>query len=468
MKKIRGISLIEVIIATGLLAIFSSTLLASLASQLLSSSSVHGSLEGLALAREGLDAARAIRESSWSSLAVGTHGLQYATGTWSFQGTSETIGAYTRTISVTSLSDTERQVISRVSWANALQQIRSISLATNLSNWQNAYVPLLSGNWNNPQTMSSFDLGPGNQATGVAVKNGTVFMTGSAASAAKDDFFSIDVHNLSSPSLAGSINTGPGLNALTVNGNFAYAANSDVTNQFQIINISSTSSPYVVNETRLTGNNSQAISVSVTGTLVLVGTKQDAGQELFLVDVADPSSPQIKSALEISADVNRIFILDNRAYLATASTTHEFVVVNISNPTNPVISASVDLPGSTAALGLYVNPYDYHAYITRQTDGSTAPEVNVYRVTNPDSPVSLGSMQYGHDVLAAFAADGYLFLGTANSNLEFQTYNATNPASLTYISGLNFPQLANDFAFANNVIYVAVRSNDALRIITSQ
>ena len=77
-------------------------------------------------------------------------------------------------------------------------------------------------------------------------------------------------------------------------------------------------------------------------------------------------------------------------------------------------------------------------------------------------------MEYGNDVDAALAADSILFLGTANSNLEFQTYINSDPTNLVYYSGLNFPQVANDIVLENNIIYVAVRSNDALRIITSQ
>lgn len=463
-----GGSLFEVIIAIGLLAVFSSTIFLAIGSQYLATTGTHQSLTALSMAGEGLEAVRSIRDSNWASLTAGSHGVTLSTtSSWAFQGSSDSSDGFMRVITVTDLSTNEKQIVSRVSWLNAQGQTRSTSLATNVSNWRNTGAPtILTGDWSNLHTLGTIDLGV--DATGVRVRNKIVYMTGRTSQQDKDDFFVIDATDGANPTMAAHINTGPGLNALDIKGDFAYVAKDSNTDQLQIINISATSSPYAIKNFNLTGNGQEALSVAATGTLVLVGTEEDSNAELYLVDVSHPSTPEIKSTIEIGADVNRISILGNRAFLATSSSTKEFIVVNISNPSVPVISASINLPGSNHATGLYVNSQDQRAYITRDQASGVSPEINAYDVTNPDAPVLLGSTEFAYGIPAVFAADALLFLSTAQSNMEFQLFNATNTQQITFVTGFNFPEVGRDIAFESNLIYIAVRSNDNLRILTSQ
>ena len=461
----------EVVVSIGLLAMFASTLFIALGSQLVISTSTIQSLEAISLAHEGLEAARSIRDIGWSSLATGTHGILYTNTTYGFQSTSDTASGYRRTVTVTELSANERQAVSTVFWTGPTGQQRSVSLATNISNWRNVlppFVPRLTGDWSNLHTLGTIDLGAGVAGTGVRVLNKIVYMSGTASQANKNDFFVIDATDGANPTMLAEIQTGVGLNAVDIAGNFAYGAQDSNTNQLQVINISSSSSPYAIANFTLTGNTQVALSVAVTGTLVLVGTEQDSGPELFLVSASNPSLPEIKSSIKISADVNRINIVGDYAYLATSNSSTEFIIVNISNPNAPVIVSSANLPGNNAATGLYVNTQDQRAYLTREEASGDSPEINAYDVSNPNAPAFLGSKEFSNDIPSVFAADNLLFLSTAENNLEFQLFNATNTQQMTYITGFNFPQVGNDIAFEDNMIYIAVRSNDALRILTSQ
>ena len=249
---------------------------------------------------------------------------------------------------------------------------------------------------------------------------------------------------------------------------FAYVASADSSNQLQILNISATATPTVIKSFTLTGNNEEAMSIAVTGTLAIIGTEADSNKELYIVDISNPSSPVIKSSVEIGGDVNRIIVREQTVYLATSSSTSEFFAINISNPNVPTISSKVNLVGTNPATGIYVSPDDHRAYITRDQAGGTSPEVLIYDVTAPSSPILLGSSEFAASIPSVFVADSLLFLGTNTSNLEFQLFTSTDPTNLVYVSGLNFPQYMNDMAFEDNVLYVALRSNDALRIITSQ
>ncbi len=641
--KLPGQTLIEVILAVALLAIFASTLSVYLNNQLAYMTRGQSALEAIYLAQEGLEASRSIRDIGWDYLATGTHGLLYEDSSWDFAGTHELIGKFTRTVSVADLSENERQVISLVTWPGT-SAVRSIALATNLSNWRDIgepleyvsrcynasnysfYIPfkesasgdypaygssvdqatlnssnnisngylnvnvnfsnipqgftdadlfmdfsdldlqidqylisgntitlqedlllfdnnntqlahldeahgqndqftwqypvpnsiltpgnfslktrfestlsllsgsgltvsnsleglsnvqlcgsqpvpelLIGGDWSNPRTLGSINLGPGSTPTALVVKNGIVYMSSVASSADKHDFFVVDATNGDNPVIASSIQTGPGLNDVSVTGNFAFLANQDSANHLQIANISDPNDPYLIHEYRLSGNTAQALAVASTGTLVLVGTASNSGHELYVVNVANITSPIVMADFEVGSSINNIYIKDDKAYISTSHNSKEVIVLDFSNPANPAIVANIDAPYSNDALGVYVNPQDSRLYVSRKVStASNSPEVLVYDVQNPASPVLVGSMEYGNDVYSAYGADDLMFMASAYSSQEFRIYNAVNPLALIYWTGLNFPQVAVDMVLENNVIYTAVRSNDALRIITSQ
>jgi hypothetical protein len=230
--------------------------------------------------------------------------------------------------------------------------------------------------------------------------------------------------------------------------------------------VSVTSSPQNILTASLANSSDAALSIAVTGTYLFIGTKnQPSFKEFFPVDITNMVAPVQQSGVEIGGDINRIVLFGNRAFLATTSSTNELMILNISNPTNVTMTASINLPGTNAATGLFINPQNNRLYITRNTASGVSPEILVYSITNPDAPILINSLEFANNIPAVIAADSLLFLGTTASNLEFQTYTES---TLTYSSGLNFPQEIRDMALENNVIYAAIRANDSLRIITSQ
>jgi prepilin-type N-terminal cleavage/methylation domain-containing protein len=467
MKKLQGQTLIEVILAVALLAIFASSLSTYLTNQLSYMTRGQSALEAIYLAQEGLEAARSIRDVDWDNLATGTHGLVYD-GTWDFLGTEEIIGKFTRIILVADISENERNVISWVTWPGTTA-LRSISLATNLSNWREIVEQLLIGNWGNPKSLGSINLGPGSVPTGLVVRDGIVYMSSVASSAGKSDFFIVNAVNGMSPYIMAEIETGPGLNDVAIFENFAYLANQDSTNHLQIVNISNPANPYLINSYLLAGNTAQALTVAATGTIVLVGTANNAGAEIYVVNVANPMSPSVIQTFEVGDSVNNMFIKGDKVFIATSHDNKEVIIIDIANPGNPTIIATLDLPHTNDAMGVFVNYQDNRLYVARKANTAVnSPEAVVYNVKDPANPTLLGSLEFSNDIYSAYGADNLMFIATSYSSQEFQLFNAVNPANLQYWTGLNFPQMAVDMVLENNVVYVAVRSNDALRIITSE
>ena len=462
-------SLLEVLIAVALMAIMLTVSFLALTGQLGEMSSNEESIEALAFAKEGLEASHLIRDRGWNELATGPHGLVAENNTWRFQDTPDTRGNLTRTITVTDVNPNERLVRSDVSWS-INNRSRQTSLSTIITNWRNTVPALLSGNWQNPQSLSSIDIGSGSAATALAVRSGIVYITAQSASNNKSDLFIVDASTPSSPVMRGTLNTGEGLNAIALSGSYAFVVSTDdEAQQLQVISLSNLDSPSLVSSLALGQNDQTALSIAISGTTAYVGTESSSGgPELFVIDISTPTSPIVIGSLEVGATIKRIAIHDNRVVLATSKDSAELIVVDATIATAPVQSGSYNAAGTNNALGLYINSQDGRAYLTRQSGSATDPDVVVLDMTNPDTPSLLGTSSLTTDVNAVFAADTLAFFATSDANQEFKIVEASDPLSLAAYSGLNFPQVAVDLQFENNIIYAAVRSNDALRIITSQ
>jgi hypothetical protein len=465
--------MVEALVAIALLAIFAMTFFIYMGTQLLNSSTTGKTLSALAVTQEGITAVRAIRDMGWSSLATGTHGLAFTNGVWGFQGTSDTRSGFTRTVTVTDLSTTERQVVSSVTWTTYTGRPRTTRLVTNLSDWRNAKVTPVIPNklycdWTRPRVVGTATITNNVTPTGDAVRNKIVYLTSYSSTANKSDFFVIDATSSTNPvTLGNGVNTGSGLNAVALKGSFAYTASRDSTNQLQILNVSVTSSPQLIENYRLGSNVGQALSIAVTGTLALVGTEKDGGPEFFIVDVSIPTAPFLVKTMEIGESVGGIAMQGNYVYLATGVDTKELWIIDITNPYVPVVKSTYDIPYTTNGLSAYANPQDGHVYITRQGHlGIPSQEVSEFDVSDPVHPVYLSGLDIIYDTHSIFVSENLFFFGF-DSNPEFQIYDNTTSTSPTVYSTLDVPNNIIDLVFENNYIYAAMESNVALRIITS-
>lgn len=89
----------------------------------------------LLLAEEGIEATRNIRDSGFSNLIDGTHGLQLSGGVWTFSGSNDVTDVFTRTIEVGTVDADRKRVTSTVSWIQSSQRNGVVVLVTQMSNW---------------------------------------------------------------------------------------------------------------------------------------------------------------------------------------------------------------------------------------------------------------------------------------------------------------------------------------------
>ncbi len=454
----KGQSILEVLIALGVLAMSLSAavyLFFSGQSMMIDS---RLNQKALYLARQNMEEARLNAISNFGNL----------------QSSSSTDSGFLKELIVEQTAGDTKKITSRVSWNPAPLRNSKKELVTYLTDWRSVSLVGpgaggagggggggLSGDWLNPQTLSSFDLGPGNEGMDVEVKNNTVFMAAKASDANKKDFYVVDVANPANPTLKKDINTGEGLVVLSIRGNYAYAAHNDDENQIQIINISDESNPVLIKSFSFQSNNKEGKSIYSLGGFVYAGSKISSGKEFQIFDVSDPSNPVFKSSVEINADVNDIYVLNDRAYLATARDDAEILIFDVSNPASPSQIGVFNNSSSSDGLSVF-------ALSDSLAFAGIGGNFVILNTQDLGNITVRSSYAAGGNVNDLYAREHLAFLGTSDSNKEFQIVNISDLDNAIFYSSYNFPQVAMGVDYLNNVIYVSVRSNDALRIITSQ
>jgi len=493
-NKPNAFSILEIILAMGLFAIIISGAVGVVIQAFSSTRLGEEVTKATFLATEGLEAVRAIQERDFGSLVTGTYGLDKASEIWKFSGTQDTSGKYTRKIVISDVyRDGNGDIVeggefldlytkraeALVTWNFAPGRANSVSLKTYFTNLQEAEnlggdlgCRGVSGNWHHPVTLGSIDLGPGNEATGLDVKQKIVYMSAQASAEAKPDFFIVDAASGQNPFIRSSLNTGPGLNAVDVANNYAYVGNNTTNAQLQIINVTNLNNPVPASSFQLldvSGDGAVGQSVFFYASRVYIGTKTATGPEFHIVDVSNPGNPVELGSKEVSADVNAIYVTGTTAYLAT-SDVQELKIFDVSNPATITQIGGFDALGDSED-GKSLSVVGNKLYLGRTLGEKHVDhhELHILDISNPAlEVVDLGSKDLAADLNGITICEDLALLSTSDPSAEFQGWNVANPANIIFWGSLNFPQMGTGIDYEDNFVYVSVRSNDALRIITSQ
>ena len=149
MKKELGQSIIELLIAMGVFVIGVSVIVFLILDVYVADRSGRERMVATFLAKEGLEAARAIRDNDWYDLSVGNHGIAVSGNNWVFQDTpeakdiSDQLEGGIREIIVEEIDSARRKVTSRVNWDFSPLRSTQVELVSYLTRWTMT-------NWYNP------------------------------------------------------------------------------------------------------------------------------------------------------------------------------------------------------------------------------------------------------------------------------------------------------------------------------
>jgi hypothetical protein len=139
--RVRAFLLVEILLSTSLFVILLSAF-AGVFYYGIESSYVSGNRSRAVMyAEEGQEALRSIKNANFSNLTAGTHGLQYASGTWSLVGSQDTLGGYARTVTIVDSGLNRKDTTVNVTWQQTPARTGSISLSGRVTNWKTILNP---------------------------------------------------------------------------------------------------------------------------------------------------------------------------------------------------------------------------------------------------------------------------------------------------------------------------------------
>jgi type II secretory pathway pseudopilin PulG len=367
-----------------------------------------------------------------------------------------------------------KEINVNVSWVSALSPNSSYEIKAqvyDLNNMAEADTcnTFLSGDWQNPQLLpNGIDLGSGIKATGIDVKNNIAYISADSSTISKADFFIVDVSDTSHPQILSSISTGPGLGAVKVFENYAYAANLSTLNQLQIINISDSLHPFLAYSFN-TGSGSKGVSLNYSRHKIYLGTEISVFREFYIIDVLNPLSPVTLGSFETDTKINSIETFNNLAYLATPNQ-EQVRVLNVSDPSRINQLSSFSPSGSATQHGKSLYLKGDRLFFGKSGLNSPQninPKLFNLDVTNSNTnPVPLDTQNLGSTPNAILERSGYLFFATNDSSNEFQVWQVFDNGTMSSFSSLDLPAEAVGLDCEGEVLFLAQSSQDGLKIIS--
>ena len=412
------------------------------------------------MAEVGLEAARNIRDSGWTNLTTGNHGIALQNGKLAFAGASDTDGSgrFTRQVSVSTVSADKMLVTSTVSWRSPMLQPLTISFSTFLENWSKTIA--LPASWDKPTIISTFAINA--EVNDIFSVGNYVFLVTNNVAGSAPEFFIVDAQNPAAPNLVGSCDIGDTVNAIYVAGNYAYLATNSNSGELTIVNISNPTSPQVAARVDTPGSQN-GLSVFALGNYAYIGTEKNySNSEFYIYDVTDPQHPSgYVGKFELNANGRAIYVSGDFAYVGTNDDSREIIIINISSKTLPkAVQSPYNNPGSADVNDLFVNNGTIY-FVTDQNGSSNPNFVILYANTTS----YLGSVIYtltgqyhASDSIRGLAPDlanNQIFLATQITNKEFTIMNIANPAAPTEKTTIDLPDRAVGVTYNGAYAFVA-------------
>ncbi|MFA5188574.1 MAG: prepilin-type N-terminal cleavage/methylation domain-containing protein [Patescibacteria group bacterium] len=190
---------------------------------------------------------------------------------------------------------------------------------------------------------------------------------------------------------------------------------------------------------------SEARSVFHVGNYTYIGALNFKDEpDFYVFDTADLKNPALVATLDLGANtwatINSIYVVGNYAYLATNINGREFVVLDISDPQNPIDVAHQTTQTLTDATGIHVSG-DY-AYLTNLWKKNQK-QLYVFNIANPLNPDFVSRIDLADSAYNLTFQNNYVFVASGKDDQELQIIDVADPQGSTLYTSLDLPG-AND------------------------
>jgi len=176
LKSQKGQSLVEVLIALGVFVLGIATIGFLVLDANVSTRQGVERTQATLLAKEGLEAARSIRDADFDNLTAGTHGIALAGNQWTLFGTSDTQDQFTRSVVIEDTGVKEKKATVNVDWQFSAQRSNSVSLVTYLTDWISV-VPLAPTSCDEYAIQQGYSVGTCRQNVQQCTNNGETYLS---------------------------------------------------------------------------------------------------------------------------------------------------------------------------------------------------------------------------------------------------------------------------------------------------
>jgi uncharacterized repeat protein (TIGR02543 family) len=215
----------------------------------------------------------------------------------------------------------------------------------------------------------------------------------------------------------------------------------------EVVNISDPSHPAVIS--RLNFGPGQVNAIKIIGNLAYIA----GGTKFFIADISNLGNPQvIGSCGGFQSNIRDFDIAGNFAYATDYH--YGLRVIDISNPTAPVIAGSLPFADCRTRL---VRAFGNMVYVSRYTHVSRPYGVgglSIVDASDHANPVERAFLQnLGVQDLAIDKTGRYLFLGIPNNGLHI--YDVLNPAAPVDVATYNGTQSISGLKIVGDRIYIS-------------
>lgn len=472
----RGYSIVEILIAIFVFVSIATTLIYLLIEISTANQQQRYRLTAVALAQEGLEATRNIRDSGWSNVVAGNHGLAKINNQWEFSAESDTdaSGIFHRQVSISSLSADRFLATSTISYNFFGLRNISISNSTYLTNWRKDSSPP-PPTWEDPiitKIIGTNNLTGNTNPRDVFVNGQYAYLVIEQPNAIDPEFFIFNIADANNPFLAGTFKVGNKVSAVYVVGNYAYLATNNDDEEFVVLKVNDPAHITKVGSAN-TPRNFDALDVFVVnGYAYLLTQKSVLGNEFSIFDVSNPEAVPATPIGKVTLDAagTAVSVSGNFAYVGTDSDSEEIKVINVENKSAPKVVGKINLPGASDVHA--VRAVNNTIYVGTEVNSSDKSEFYILHsdTTNPLSVTLqvIGQLKVGGRIngLAPNTSGSRIFAATNITNSEFYVINIENPAAPTKKSSLDLPGEAAAIEYNGSYVFIAdIINNQELIII---
>jgi streptogramin lyase len=305
--------------------------------------------------------------------------------------------------------------------------------------------------------VGSFDAAGNRDANDVFVAGGFAYVVVDSDGGTDPELFIVDVTPPRSPRAAGSLDIGSNVLSVWSDGSRAYLTTADNAGELVVVDVTSKTAPAVLGTYDLPGNGDGS-AVAAVGTTVYVGTKNNSGSaaEFFVINASNPVTPVLLGSFDVGQTVNDLALDGGRAFLATGSGSREFLVLDVTAPSSIAVASSVDVTGSTAGRGVFVEPGRLYGV----TDNNSAnPDFFVWNVGSGGLLSAVGSVNLDSNNKGVAVAAGRALVATSTNNQGLTVVDLTNPSVPVEATALSTAADANAVTAVDGLAYMATAHN---------